>query len=176
VTYSPIDYFTEYALRPSCDEGYEGVKSEWYCSSKFNLNCYWSRVHCKAVQRGLSVVSSYPDQAATQHFAPTEAANLQPLWRSWADWSSCDKKCDGGSQKRSRQCMSGSGSFKNSQCVGGLAAAIETQTCNGQACSTYTTPCKLFPRCDSGDEQMAADDCGSSWYDYRKQKTCRDIV
>merc|ERR1712232_668583 len=98
--------------------GYKSVKSEWYCGSKFNPNCYWRRLQCRTVQVDLPLVSSYPGQAATKNFAPTQAANVEPLWANWADWSSCDKKCDGGSQKRSRQCLVGSGTFMNSQCAG----------------------------------------------------------
>jgi len=28
-------------------------------------------------------------------------------WRSWGDWSTCDKTCESGSQMRTRSCLYG---------------------------------------------------------------------
>ena len=48
----------------------------------------------------------------------------EPEWGRWSSWSACTRSCEGGTQRRSRLCISGN-------CLG---IPVETRACNTQAC------------------------------------------
>lgn len=155
-THRPSGYTTDCAYwSASCDEGFTKTGS-----SSCSAGWWWpwgTKTTC-APAAGASV-------EATQPAEPTVAATTQPSWGPFGAWSSCSKKCGGGTQARHRVCRAGSGAALKERCHGDRH---ESRSCNAAACQTTTTSCAYMPSCPSGYAQTSWDWCG--WG--RRRKTC----
>ncbi|XP_040567740.2 LOW QUALITY PROTEIN: SCO-spondin-like [Lepeophtheirus salmonis] len=80
-----------------------------------------------------------------------EECNKQrcPFWSSWGEWTSCSQSCNGGRQKRYRECLNDDRSL-GEDCNGD---SYEEKACNKEACPIYNkwsdwTSCSVS--CGSG--------------------------
>lgn len=144
----------------------------WINSCEFGFK--ETRTDCGTFGWGTKVTCSVPDSLKNIDAVPanhlTQAADVAPSWSPWSSQSSCNKKCGGGVQTRTRRCHTGSGAFVAKYCEG---QSVEETACNTHTCATTTSSCTFSPSCPSGYEKTGWSWCGKWWQPYRRFN-CRE--
>ncbi|KAL9972469.1 hypothetical protein ACROYT_G018776 [Oculina patagonica] len=133
--------------------------SSWSWWSSCSQSCGWGRqsrsrdVISSASCGGSCPYALYGSQSCINRYCPVNGG-----WSSWNSWTSCNKSCGTGVQKRSRSCTNPPRRYGGSYCYG---SSSKEQQCNKQPCPVdggwsswfVSTPCNVT--CANGTEILS---------------------
>lgn len=155
-------------------EGYTADSCSYFAAKSCEFGFAETRSSCGIFGWGTKVTCAVPASTKEISEVPanhlTQAADVEPSWTAWSSKSSCNKKCGGGIQTRTRRCNKGSGAFAAKYCEG---KAVEETACNTHSCATTTSSCTFSPSCPSGYEKTGWSWCGK-WYQPYRRFSCKE--